>query len=183
MQDVADDLQFWTNLGNPPGAANPGDTVAIQAAWIVFFRKRYRAKGVYNSADLEDLAQEAIAEVWRCRDTIMTKTSPRDYAAGFAKNVLGKFYREAGRNLPANPTADPPDPRINLEGQVVAESIRKAFNKLSAGERQILKAFKLDGLLWKEVAGKLGRSETALRQESSRLQRRLKRSPAWRNLR
>lgn len=147
-----------------------------------------RSKG--SSAMVEDLVQEVFARLWQNRRQFRGESRPKAYILGIAKNVMAdRQKRLAKQNAAVLPQVPKPvstqqegpyaeDSQINRVE--IREFVENAILKLSAKEREAIRACYFEGLSSHEAMAK--RASCALEAFRGRLRRAEKRlRQLWKN--
>ena len=118
-----------------------------------------------NSADAEDLVQEAFLKLWLKRDALPRVDSPLAFAMRTMRNRRVREGRldDAVEKLPGEP---PPDSHM-----MAAEALQGALlaiDKLPEQQRRVMTMRDLEGLTIGEVARATGLSEAGVRTSLSR---------------
>jgi RNA polymerase sigma-70 factor (ECF subfamily) len=109
--------------------------------------------------DLEDVVQEALAQIWRRLDTYEGRASLQTWAYRFCQRTLSTHrrmqQRRTDRILPAGPV-DAPEPAPRGDYGWVHE----ALGKVREADARILRHRHFDGLSFAEIAARLSISES-----------------------
>ncbi|GEM_PF-186329 len=165
---------------------------APDAAWQIIWQSertrlvRLCARLTGDSCVAEDLAQEALLEAWRHRQTLRQPEKFPQWLAGVARNVCLRWARRQGRELahvapqPVGPItsdeeasqiiepADSFDLEIELERQELVTLLDRALASLPIDTRAALLAHYVDESPLAEIAARLGINASAV---AMRLQR------------
>lgn len=166
----------------------------------VLARERRRIVGlcatlVHNADVAEDLAQQALYEAWRHRDSLRDDARAAEWLSGIARNVclrwLQRQRRDAAHLLPhssehggVNDEAaaaslevlpDDLDIEAELERAELAQLLDRAMSRLPAQTRTILQGHFVEEAAHAEIALRLGLSENAVSVRLHRGKRALRR--------
>lgn len=153
------------------------------AAWRDFYRRVYPAMLAYARRRLgaDDEARDVVAEALaRTVATVARMTSvsasPEAWGFGILHNVVADAQRRRSRRSRAASTLAPDPPGAE---EVVAQAderdaVRRAFERLSARDREILELRTVAGLSADEVACALSMKSGAVRMAHSRALARLR---------
>ena len=126
--------------------------------------------------DAEDATADVFAVVWRRIDELPPEEAGRAWLFGIAYRVIGNQYRSRLRRhrlaakLGAAADPSPSGPPRSEE----FDPLYQAFDRLSMGDREILRLSAWEGLNRGEIASVLGISENAVDQRLYRARNRLK---------
>jgi RNA polymerase sigma factor (sigma-70 family) len=99
------------------------------------------------------------------------------WLCGIARNIaLNAGTKEQRRKLaaPPSPGRHSVTPSVLLRREERYSRLKEAFRRLPADQRRILHLARIEGLGFREIAARLGRSPAAVRQAASRAARRLR---------
>ena len=164
------------------GRVREGDEVAFGALmgrWELPV-KRILARIVQNSADAEDLAQEAFLRVWQNRARFHAEAEFRPWlfaiAVNLARNRLRWWRRRPIVELEKWEIADPGEgSQATLERKERAEAVRAAVAELPLDQREALVLFSYEGLSHAEIAAALGGTAKSVEAKLYRARERLSR--------
>jgi RNA polymerase sigma-70 factor (ECF subfamily) len=160
----------------PPFAMIQPPTIGeIQAATVYVLRSpglRQLADQLHlNETDREDVFQETLFKAWRARERYSPAYALRSWVARIARNAMLDLYRKQRRrrcsSLTArdgetiDPAAPTPEPLRELIARETAGRLEEALAKASPLIRRIAE-LRQAGLSFAQVAGRLGRSHSAV---------------------
>lgn len=137
--------------------------------------RRARCLGA-DAATAEDLAQEALAEAWRCRARVYdaTRSGMDAWLAAILGNVWRRYLRRQARHPRPEPLEaqvtpeEPADLEVELDRRELAELLDRALALLPAESRQVLVHRFVEDTPLREVANRLGLSEGAVKMRVQR---------------
>lgn len=146
-----------------------------------YFRDHYPAvlafaiRRLPDRGSAEDAAAETFAVAWRRRDLIPEQPLPWLFAIAIRvianQRRSGKRRRRLGDRLEQESSYLPDPEPVDLLHR--RDSFAAAFERLSEGDREVLRLIAWDGLASEEAASVLGCSGTAFRVRLHRARRRL----------
>lgn len=162
-------------------AARNGD----EEAWVLLYRRAYPRLRAYlarrlGPADAEDAVHETMARAVAGLDRYRVGPAGFDgWLFGIARHVSADHHRRQTRTK-RQPVASVPDPQAGadpherLEVAEEHDQVRRAFEALNAGDRELLELRVVAGLSAEQVASVLGRRPGAVRTAQSRALARLR---------
>lgn len=128
----------------------------------------------YRCKDLdmaEDLTQEAFIRLWnKCKDVIFNKVTSFLYTV--ARNLFLDHTRKEKAVLrfvkEQAPPVDKQDPYYLLRTEEFREQIERNISDLPDGQREVFLMNRIDKLTYKEIAGLLEISQTAVEKRMSK---------------
>ena len=148
------------------------------SAWESLYRSTYAKLRNYAASrlgpdDAEDVVNEtmlrAVGAIGRFQPT---PAGLDPWLFGIARRVVGDHQRRAARAKRPEPRPaladDRADPGEQLEAAEEGETVRRAFGRLSPGDRELLELRVVGGLSVEEVAAALGKRPGAVRTAQSR---------------
>jgi RNA polymerase sigma-70 factor (ECF subfamily) len=169
-----------------PGAAAPPPRLEelFQTHHDKVFRAAYRVTG--NASDAEDVLQTVFVRLLRRDDAIDLSRSAGSYlyraAVNAAVDLLRKRTRAGAVELDSveDTLVDPaePGPEREERGRELADDLRRALGGLSTESAEIFALRYFEGFGNKEIAGLLGKSQTAVAVTLHRVRGRLQKELA-----
>ena len=134
-----------------------------------------------------DLVQEVLLQVIRAlrEGRLRNEDSLAAYVHGTARNLVNNYFRSRQtRDLPqAGPDPSPENQENSEEWLEQADRrvfVRRALERLNAGERAVLQLTLAEGLPPADIARRLGLTPEAVRQRKSRAMKRIRKMlAAW----
>jgi RNA polymerase sigma-70 factor (ECF subfamily) len=115
-----------------------------------------------HGLSVDDLTQEVFLRAWKRREHFRAQSSVMTYLIGIARNVLNEdnatYRRKASSQItPSHMRSSPPSDgtigsSVEIEGQEIAETIRRTLVQLSPKQRQALEMVYIDELSITEAA-------------------------------
>ncbi len=160
-----------------------GLRVGDRAAWTGFYERAYPMMLVYAQRRLgsREAACDAVGEALARTVATVSRmssldVSPEAWAFGILRHVVHDTWRRRGRErravVPLDPAAPDPSERVGLSDE--HRVVRQAFERLSAGDREILELRVVAQLPSEEVAAILDTSPGAVRMAQARALSRLR---------
>jgi RNA polymerase sigma-70 factor (ECF subfamily) len=152
-------------------------------AWETLYRRIYPRLIAYATRRLDpDRARDAVSETMtRAVAKIGGFTAQgggfEPWLFGICRHVVLDMQRAAGRlafSPPIDGPGDNPEPTAGLEQAEETAAVRRAFERLSDSDRELLELRVVAGLSADEVAQVLGRRPGAVRMAQSRALQRLR---------
>lgn len=118
-----------------------------------------------DRAIAEDITQETMVELVRHRSGFDGRATPMTWACGIARHKIADHYRarsrEERRRLRLLETL-PDQQHRAIESRETREAVIDALQRLPEAQRAVLAFHYLDGMPVREIAGRIGRSESAV---------------------
>jgi len=150
--------------------AKNGDGEAFGGLYDMYVDRVYRHiyYRVSNSADAEDLTQQAFIKAWQA--VRKYKKSGSSFLAWLIKishNLVIDFYRarksEAHIDFDIVATRPETDPAHLAEDQFSQQEVRQAISKLNGDQQQVILMRYIEDFSYAEIATALGKNEGAIR--------------------
>ena len=137
----------------------------------------YCARRLPDRESAEDAAQEVFAAFWEGPD-FTDGTAALGWLYRVAKSKVGDFYRARGKRMEHEAAISPedlPDSQVPTAAAPDEEEgiLEKALRALSPEEAALFRQVWEEGISYRELAGRYGISEGALRTRISRLKKKL----------
>ena len=178
-----DDRELLARLGR--------DGAEAEAAFDTIFRTWYERlvrvadAVVRDRAVAEELAQDALLELWRRRDRLAADGSPHAYLLQATRNrALNhvrhlQVQRRSAVHLGGDVSREPGAP-AQLEAQEIEAAVRAAVDDLTPRCREVFELSRVHGMRYAEIAETLGVSVKAVEAQMGRALRSLRgRLAAW----
>ena len=172
----ATDFSGWPPSPSLATSARDGDQAALSAILVEGLPRLvafYRGQGL-NLADAEDVASDTCESIIR---SIRRLRSPQAFEAWFWRVARSKFHdylRKRHRPLPAPEVETihvlPDEQALDQED---FRTVRAAYGKLGAADRELLWLREVEGLSYAAIGGRLFKREGAVRVAMLRARRRL----------
>ena len=152
-------------------------------AWETLYRRAYPGLASFASRRLDpDRARDAVAETMARAvasiDRFTWKGSGFDgWLFGILRHVVADAHRTRHRDVTRLPSAAPCADRAPIDhvlDREEADALRRAFDALDPGDRELLELRVLAGLEYAEIAAVLGKRPGAVRMAQSRALGRLR---------
>lgn len=157
-----------------------GDDAAFQALFERYGPRLLRTlrRQVRQQEDARELVQQTFLQLHRARFDFRSGTLLRPWLFTICLNLKREYFRRKGRRPEApleldgrsDPVTDPHDP---LEAER-ARQVRAAIRELPEAQREVIELHWFQGLPFKEVAGIVGASVTAVKVRAHRGYERLR---------
>lgn len=139
------------------------------------YRMAFAAVG--READAEDVVQETMLRLYRCRSDISSMSNIRAYCLRSVRNEALAFISRRRDTVPLDPeingdTAPPPDTETDYNDSVSA--IERFIGGLPENQATVFRLSALSGYDTSEIAEATGYTESNIRQILSRTRRRLR---------
>ncbi len=159
-------------------AAKTGNRQAFSAVYSSFYLPvfRYCQKRLRHTSDSEDVTQQVFLQLYNSKTEFSNQNlSPLNYLFTIARNCLVDFWRKQNRTPVVIPEDfDAPDSRDTREitmSQIAAEQL---LSMVGAEAREIITLRLIDGYSSREVAQKINKTESAVRQIQCRALRQIR---------
>ena len=154
-----------------------GDSVCEEPVFNGIYRmhaEQLRNYLYYKCGELEvaeDLCQESFIQLWRkCRDVIIEKAKSYLFTVGHrlfldrvkARKVELKFQKTQTEGVQKE------DPYFQLTTEELKIKIERAISELPEGQREVFLMNRIDQLTYREIAERLGVSQTAAEKKMSK---------------
>ena len=130
-----------------------------------------------SRAELEDLAAEVFAGIWRGREGLREEGSLRGYLAASARNAAWDALRQRSvplEELPEEMVDVNPSPGEEVERRELLEAVEAALAELDPEDRAVLRRHYFAGETLASMARAMGMGEGALRVRMHRVRRALR---------
>jgi RNA polymerase sigma-70 factor (ECF subfamily) len=123
---------------------------------------------VSNTADAEDLTQQAFIKAWQAIGRYKKTASPfLAWLIKISHNLVIDFYRlkKSEAHIDFDTVANTPDnePEKAVEAHFNRQEIRQAISKLHGDQQQVILMRFIEDFSYAEIAAALGKSEGAIR--------------------
>ena len=148
--------------------AQAGDRAAFEAL-VLHYRSpatRFAASLVHNAYDAEDITQESFAKVWMNLSGFKPGSSFKSWLFTIIRNRCIDHMRTQKTLYPFPEDWDPPggtEPQAELEAKELWQAFAANYRQLPNDARMAIYLFAAEGLSYKEIAGVMGKSTTAVK--------------------
>jgi RNA polymerase sigma-70 factor (ECF subfamily) len=149
--------------GGPDARREFSERMRCVPKFLVLLRRR-RGGGALTDQDLEDVAQETLAHIWRRLDSYEGLASLQTWAYRFCQRTLSTHrraqQRRSDRILVGGP-AEAPEPAAPRQGDY--GWVHEQLEHVREPDVHVLRMRHFDGLGFAEIAARLGLSESGVK--------------------
>ncbi|MFD0868468.1 RNA polymerase sigma factor sigX [Chlamydia abortus] len=157
----------------------------IKQIYLVYYHELYRfvAKHCRNPDHIDDIVQNTFVEAMKSLETYKSRSSIKTWLFGIAKHQLYRHFRKNKMQVDLDALEGAAWATHNdFSDKLLAEQILATINDLEPPHNEIMRLRLIDGLSFKEIALRIGRTENYCRVNYYRTKEKLRKEYAYENL-